>query len=144
MTDLKLKNDHVTVEGSLKVYGPDLHLSLNKRKDATNTSRYRRALVHGRGDILIFNFSNDYNGIILNGEKEAGIQLHGKVILNDNNIEEMIKGLQDTIDFLLKDRTRVYSAINALNKKAGLPLTATHPINVDLGPTIVIPPSRRL
>lgn len=116
MSDVKLERGSVKVEGQLKVDGTDIHLKAESRQDPNNNKRYRRALVHGSNDELIVNFANDYNGVKINARQESGIYLNGPTYVKNINLLE-------TIQFLLAERERLYSAVNQLERKAGVALT---------------------
>ena len=79
MSDVTLNGDHVAIDGQLRVYGPDVHLSEDARRDIENRSTFRRALVHDHRDTLVVNFNNDYKGVTINGNKTEGIECRGKV-----------------------------------------------------------------
>lgn len=89
MTDLKLENDKVVVEGRLKIEGPELivegnDIKLDKadRRSNSNASRHRRALVHGHEDELILNYGDDYLGVTINGNRGKGVEINGNVFVS--------------------------------------------------------------
>lgn len=67
MADIKIDNDEIVVEAfTLKTTGADLVMDYSPRR--SNSTQYRRAMVHDFSDGLTFNWANDYpGGITLNG-----------------------------------------------------------------------------
>lgn len=123
MSDVRLENGQVEIDGTLAINGPDLKLDLASRRKADNTAEHRRALVHGFEDELVINFNNDFKGVVIKGNKEAGIELEGQVFVNGKNLEELLSALKRTIEFLSEDRSRVYAALNRLERNASLDTT---------------------
>ncbi len=114
MSDVTLRTNDVLVEGQLVVEGSDIHLMIENRKSAANTSYYRRALVHGYQDDLVVNYDNDYTGVVINGA--GGIKLNGATTIEGVDVGAMINAL-------VAEQERLLGAINVLARRAGAAVT---------------------
>lgn len=112
-SDIVLKdNNEVHVNGwRLVLNGADLVIDAGQVR-RTNSSDFRRAIVHGSNDTLIINFANDYpNGVIIqsdmnvNGKlqvkslestdeinSQSGVTAHGDVKARALEVSEAVKG----------------------------------------------------
>lgn len=116
MSDVTLRSRDVVVKGQLVVEGSDIHLTIDARRSAANTKRYRRALVHGSQDDLVVNYDNDYTGVVINGTGSGGITLNGATTIEGLDIAA-------TINALIEEQERLLSAINVLERRAGAGVT---------------------
>jgi hypothetical protein len=69
MSDIKFDGEFVIIEGNW-TRAATLDLMLDAPSRRTNTSGFRRALVHDFGDGLTMNYANDYpSGVAINGAR---------------------------------------------------------------------------
>lgn len=83
-SDIKLERSGIRVQGEyLFVNGGAFELNHPDRHVEDNAGYWRRAMVHENNDTLIVNHSDDYRGVVINGNRPEGIKLNGTVKCND-------------------------------------------------------------
>ncbi|RDC58936.1 hypothetical protein HME9302_00112 [Alteripontixanthobacter maritimus] len=123
MSDVRLEDGVVAVEGHLRVEGPDIKLDERTRRDPENSARHRRALVHGSNDELIVNFANDFNSVTINARDDAAIRLKGGTIHLDGDTRVQDLELATIIRMLLEERRSIMAAINGIERHLGMPVS---------------------
>jgi hypothetical protein len=165
-SDIRLEDEQVVVEGKLyvqeiassnnqlKFTGYDFLLDYHdRRKQGSDPTQFRRALVHDYGDRLTLNYGEDYPGGVgiqgsvyvhdvypLENSKLGGVGIHGSVYINDlyafensklfvNNdlwiVNPKAQSPQEDASLRITNRTIFVSTQDAYSKETVLDLVQT-------------------
>jgi hypothetical protein len=123
--DIKLDGVQVVLEGdAVKVVAADVVIDSPERRDPARSGvPHRRALVHGKGDLLIISFAGDYRQVRVGSPLaiEGTLAVGGNVQVHDSIIFERPDGShwfnQDVIDSLKAEIESLKARLHDLDGK---------------------------